>query len=43
MPLGRLAQPEDIADTVVFLASRRASYVSGAVVSLDGAATPIVV
>jgi NAD(P)-dependent dehydrogenase (short-subunit alcohol dehydrogenase family) len=43
MPLGRLAQPQDIADTVVFLASARASYVSGAVVSLDGAATPIVV
>ncbi|HYS12494.1 MAG TPA: SDR family oxidoreductase [Burkholderiaceae bacterium] len=43
MPLGRLAQPEDIADTVVFLASKRASYVSGAVVSLDGAATPTVV
>jgi NAD(P)-dependent dehydrogenase (short-subunit alcohol dehydrogenase family) len=43
MPLGRLAQPEDIADTVVFLASKRASYVSGAVVSLDGAATPVVI
>jgi len=43
MPLGRIAQPEDIADMVVFLASKRASYVSGAVVSLDGAATPIVV
>lgn len=42
-PLGRLAQPQDIADMVVFLASKRASYVSGAVVSLDGAATPIVV
>jgi NAD(P)-dependent dehydrogenase (short-subunit alcohol dehydrogenase family) len=43
MPLGRIAQPHDIADTVVFLASKRASYVSGAVVSLDGAATPIVI
>jgi len=43
MPLGRIAQPEDIADMVVFLASKRASYVSGAVISLDGAATPIVV
>jgi len=43
MPLGRLGQPEDVADMVVFLASRRASYVSGAVVSLDGAATPMVV
>jgi len=43
MPLGRLAQPQDIADAVVFLASKRAGYVSGAVLSLDGAATPIVV
>jgi len=43
MPLGRIAQPEDIADMVVFLASKRASYVSGAVITLDGAATPIVV
>ena len=43
MPLGRIAQAQDIADTVVFLASKRASYVSGAVVTLDGAATPIVV
>ena len=30
MPLGRIAQPQDIADMVVFLASRRANYVSGA-------------
>jgi NAD(P)-dependent dehydrogenase (short-subunit alcohol dehydrogenase family) len=43
MPLGRLAQPEDVADLVVFLASPRASYVSGAVISVDGAKTPIVV
>jgi len=43
MPLGRIAQPEDIADMVVFLASKRAGYVSGAVITLDGAATPIVV
>ncbi|HUL67606.1 MAG TPA: SDR family oxidoreductase [Burkholderiaceae bacterium] len=43
MPLGRLAQPHDIADAVVFLASKRASYVSGAVLSLDGAATPVVI
>ncbi len=43
MPLGRIALPSDIADVVVFLASRRAAYVSGAVVTLDGAATPMVV
>ena len=43
MPLGRIAQPDEIADMVVFLASKRASYVSGAVISLDGALTPTVV
>jgi NAD(P)-dependent dehydrogenase (short-subunit alcohol dehydrogenase family) len=43
MPLGRLAVPEDIANAVVFLASPRAAYISGAVLSMDGAATPMVV
>jgi NAD(P)-dependent dehydrogenase (short-subunit alcohol dehydrogenase family) len=43
MPLGRLALPEDIANAVVFLASARAAYISGAVLSMDGAATPMVV
>ncbi len=43
MPLGRIARPEDIANVVVFLCSPRAGYVSGAVVSMDGAAVPMVV
>ncbi|NML44174.1 SDR family oxidoreductase [Ramlibacter sp. G-1-2-2] len=43
MPLGRLAKPEDIADAVAFLASPRAGYVSGAILSMDGAQTPMVV
>lgn len=43
VPLGRLAAPEEIADAVLFLASARASYICGVVVSMDGAATPIVV
>ena len=43
LPLGRLAQPEEVAAVVVFLASPRASYVSGAVISMDGASTPMVV
>ena len=42
-PLGRLADPQEIADVVVFLASDRASYVSGANLSVDGAAYPCVI
>ena len=39
----RIAKPEEIASTVVYLASDAASYVTGAIVSMDGATTPIVV
>ena len=42
-PLGRIAEPSEIADAVVYLASSRASYVSGAVLAMDGAVTPMVV
>jgi len=37
LPLGRLCQPEEIASVVAFLASPRASYVSGANIPVDGA------
>lgn len=36
VPLGRLAQPDDIASACLFLASPQASYVSGANLVLDG-------
>jgi 3-oxoacyl-[acyl-carrier protein] reductase len=35
-PLGRLGRTDEIADMVVFLASSRASYVSGTIVTVDG-------
>jgi 2-hydroxycyclohexanecarboxyl-CoA dehydrogenase len=35
-PLGRLAEPEDIAKAVVFLASDRASFITGQVISVSG-------
>ena len=36
-PTGRMGKPEEIADTVLFLASERASFISGANVVVDGA------
>ena len=36
VPLGRIAEPEDIADVVAFLASDRARYVCGALIEVNG-------
>jgi len=40
-PLERAAQPEETAEVVVFLASDRASYITGATVAADGGRTAI--
>ena len=36
VPLGRLGRPEEVADTIVWLASERASYITGQTVLVDG-------
>lgn len=43
LPLGRPAEPEEIADIVVFAASERGRYLTGANLSTDGAASHVVV
>jgi NAD(P)-dependent dehydrogenase (short-subunit alcohol dehydrogenase family) len=41
-PLGRLAEPDEIASVIVFLCSDRANYVTGAAWSADGGTVPII-
>ena len=36
IPLGRFGYPEDLANLVVFLASEKASYITGTVVQVNG-------
>ena len=41
-PLGRLAEPEEIASVITFLCSPRSAYVTGAAWSADGGTVPII-
>jgi len=40
IPIGRLGKPEDIAETIAFLASARAGYITGAVIEAHGGRQP---
>ncbi len=42
-PLGRLAEPDEIAAVIAFLCSDRAGYVTGAAWSVDGGTVPIII
>ena len=35
-PIGRMAQPEDVASTIAFLASSHASFMTGLAILVDG-------
>lgn len=42
-PMGRMATPDEIAAAIVFAASPRASYVTGAAWSVDGGSVPVII
>jgi 3-oxoacyl-[acyl-carrier protein] reductase len=42
-PIGRLAEPEEIAGAIVFLCSEHASYTSGAAWSVDGGTVQVII
>ncbi len=35
-PIGRIATPEEIADSIAFLASDRSSFITGTLLHVDG-------
>ncbi len=42
VPLGRVGEASEAGDVICFLASERASYVTGAAINIDGGTSPVV-
>jgi 3-oxoacyl-[acyl-carrier protein] reductase len=42
IPLGRMGRPEEVADLIAFLASERATYITGTAVNIDGGLSGVV-
>ena len=42
IPLGRVGEPEEYADLVAFLCSKRAQYITGTAINLDGGMCPVI-
>jgi NAD(P)-dependent dehydrogenase (short-subunit alcohol dehydrogenase family) len=40
-PIGRLGNPEDVANAALFLASDESSFITGAVLTVDGGLTAV--
>jgi NAD(P)-dependent dehydrogenase (short-subunit alcohol dehydrogenase family) len=41
VPLKRLGKPEEIAESIVFLSSDQASFITGATIAVDGGKTAL--
>lgn len=41
VPLGRIGEPDDMAGTVIYLASRAGRYLTGALIPVDGGVSAI--